>query len=100
MAIQQIIGAIINDEHITTDRNEIEAARRSGHGIKYVTRDRAKLLACQTRSPDWADLASSKTLFLIVDGQHYEPNRATGQGAPVHAPTYAADMPLYEPAAA
>ena len=60
MAIQQIVGAVINGEHITTDRSEIEAARRSCHGLEYVTRDRAKLVAdfilhpAMTLPPDFA----------------------------------------------
>ena len=86
MAIQQIVGAVINSEHITTDRAEINAARLTREQIEYITRDRARLVAHQTRSPDWGDLVRGKTLFVVVDGQRFEPSRIDGQDAPVRSP--------------
>jgi hypothetical protein len=77
VAMQEIVGAIIDREIVTNNPNVIDAARLSQRAVKYLSRADAQRIARQTRRPEWNAFATASSPLLLVDGVCYR--RATGE---------------------
>ena len=69
MSIEEVVGALVEDNSTTSDPRRIESAVRLGRSIEYITRQRAK------QSPSLISFAAGPTLFVLVDGIRYRPQR-------------------------
>ena len=85
MPLQEIVGAVLADERITTDPLRIAAANVLGEAVQYITRREAARLATGPQSEAWLQLASSKTLFMSDGISLYRPQTACHNIGPVSA---------------
>ncbi len=75
MTQEEIIGALIDADYVTTDRNRIDAALMCQRQVEFVSRDHARSMARWTKQPQWVELADAPALWLIVDGVRYRQDR-------------------------
>jgi hypothetical protein len=68
VAGQEIVGAIIDTEEITSDLASILRAAAAGRHVDYVSRKRAETVASFRGGETYARLAKSPTLFIVQDG--------------------------------
>ncbi len=81
MCMEEIIGVVIDSRFVTNDPDRIDAALLSAKRVQYISRRRARLLAFQTRRPQWDELAKAPVIFTLVDGVRY---RVSHSGPPIN----------------
>ena len=65
MCIEEVVGAIVGVNTVTTDPRHIESSELLGRSTEYITRRHAK------QSPELVALASAPTLFVLVNGVRF-----------------------------
>ena len=73
MNIAEIVGAIVNSDWITTDAEAIDASLAKHEDVQYISRNRARIRAVESRSSLWQRLADAPTLFLVDHGVRFRP---------------------------
>ncbi len=91
MRTDEITGAVINSDCVTNDPAKIDAALVSGQQVEYVSRARARRLACGTKRTQWSVLAEAPAVFLVIDGVRYG---RSGIESPISFPVRASSVSL------
>ena len=93
MPTNEIIGAVIDANYVTSDRNRIDAALMCQRCVEFVSRGHARSMARWTNHPQWVALAAAPALWVIVDGVRYRQHRGNSPiSFPMSAPS-AATLP-------
>ena len=71
MASQQIVGAIIDSDEITTDMGIILRAAAAGRHVDYISRRRAETISSFRGGESFAELTRAPTLFVLQDGVRF-----------------------------
>jgi hypothetical protein len=71
VSVQEIVGAIIDSEQVTSDLETIGRSIAAGRHVEYVSRKRAKTVASFDQDQPVARLAVAPTLFIMEDGTRF-----------------------------
>ena len=81
VAIQEIVGAVIDSEQITDDIATILQSAAAGRQVDYISRKRAETIASFQGGDAYRRLVRSATLFFLEDGVRFIPSeQQVGRG--------------------
>jgi hypothetical protein len=74
VARQEIVGAVIDSEQITSDMAAILRSAAAGRQVDYISRRRAETIASFRGGEAYRELARSATLFVVDNGVRFVPS--------------------------